>query len=29
MIHEAFLLEYYKIRQNDKNAETAEKFRSN
>lgn len=26
MIHEAFLLEYYKIRQKDQNAETAEKI---
>lgn len=26
MIHEAFLLEYYKIRQSDQNAETAEKI---
>lgn len=26
MIHEAFLLEYYKIRQKNQNAETAEKI---
>lgn len=26
MIHEAFLLEYYKIQQSDQNAETAEKI---